>query len=52
METAVWVMQPGTKQEVLNRFKHFLKTYIDNKGNTLYMDQLRRMCEGNLLVLI
>ena len=46
MPTSKWVVTPGTKQEILNRFKNFLKSYTDAKGNRLYMERIRRMCEG------
>eukprot|EP00096_Caligus_rogercresseyi_P010202 TRINITY_DN362_c0_g1_i5.p1 TRINITY_DN362_c0_g1~~TRINITY_DN362_c0_g1_i5.p1 ORF type:complete len:907 (-),score=296.92 TRINITY_DN362_c0_g1_i5:299-3019(-) len=37
----------GPRTEVYNRFKNFLRTYIDGRGQTLYKEKVRNMCEEN-----
>jgi DNA replication licensing factor MCM2 len=32
--------------EILNRFKNFLRTYTDSKGNAIFKEKIRHMCEG------
>ena len=42
-----WVSLLGPRTEIYNRFKNFLRTYVsDRKGNSLYKDKIRQMCEG------
>ena len=40
-----YVTQIGPRTECANRFKNFLKTYVDAKGSTLYREKIRQMCE-------
>ncbi|XP_050717244.1 DNA replication licensing factor mcm2-like [Eriocheir sinensis] len=42
-----WVSKVGPRTEVYNRFKNFLRTYVNDKGNNLYKDKIRQMCEEN-----
>lgn len=42
-----YVTQIGPRTECANRFKNFLKTYVDAKGHNLYKEKIRHMCEGN-----
>lgn len=42
-----WVSLLGPKTEIANRFKNFLKTYVDDKGQHVYRDRMNRMCEQN-----
>lgn len=49
MTIQAWVQMPGTKNEIFNRFRHFLKTYEDFKGNKIYEERILRMCERKLL---
>uniref|UniRef100_A0A0N7ZC12 DNA replication licensing factor MCM2 n=1 Tax=Scylla olivacea TaxID=85551 RepID=A0A0N7ZC12_SCYOL len=42
-----WVSKLGPRTEVYNRFKNFLRTYVNDKGNNLYKDKIRQMCEEN-----
>ena len=43
-----WVSLLGPRTEIYNRFKNFLRTYVsDRRGNNLYKDKIRQMCEGN-----
>ena len=43
-----WVTKLGPRTEIYNRFKNFLRTYVDEKGHKLYMEKIRQMCEGEL----
>ena len=40
-----YVSQIGPRTECANRFKNFLKTYVDSKGHNLYKEKIRHMCE-------
>ncbi|KAF0294254.1 DNA replication licensing factor mcm2 [Amphibalanus amphitrite] len=42
-----WVTKLGPRTEIYNRFKNFLRTYVDEKGHKLYMEKIRQMCEEN-----
>ncbi|XP_064094759.1 DNA replication licensing factor mcm2-like [Macrobrachium nipponense] len=42
-----WVSMLGPRHEIYNRFKNFLRTYVNDKGNNLYKDKIRQMCEEN-----
>ncbi|EEC03693.1 MCM2 protein, putative, partial [Ixodes scapularis] len=42
-----WVTQLGPKTEIYNRFKNFLRTYVDERGHNLYKEKIRQMCEEN-----
>lgn len=37
----------GPRTEIYNRFKSFLRTFTDEKGQHKYRDVIRRMCEQN-----
>lgn len=41
-----WVSLLAPRTEILNRFKNFIRTYTDSKGNAIYKEKLRHMCEG------
>lgn len=43
-----WVTQLGPKTEIYNRFKNFLRTFVDERGHNLYKEKIRQMCEGVL----
>lgn len=45
--TKEWVSMLGPRTEIANRFKSFLRTFIDDKGTYTYRDKIRRMCEQN-----
>jgi len=38
---------PGPRKEVYNRFRNFLRTYVDDKGTNLYQEKIREMCQRN-----
>lgn len=42
-----WVQMMGPRTEIVNRFKSFLRTYVNSKGQYVYKERLRRMCENN-----
>ncbi|XP_055541347.1 DNA replication licensing factor Mcm2 [Wyeomyia smithii] len=42
-----WVSMLGPRTEIANRFNSFLRTFVDNKGQYVYRDRIRRMCEQN-----
>ncbi|KAH9363911.1 hypothetical protein HPB48_003202 [Haemaphysalis longicornis] len=42
-----WVTQLGPKTEIYNRFKNFLRTFVDERGHNLYKEKIRQMCEEN-----
>lgn len=44
-----WVTMLGPRTEIKNRFKSFLRTYVNDKGVYIYKDKIRRMCENNLV---
>lgn len=42
-----WVCMVGPRTEIMNRFKNFLRTYVNNKGNYVYKERIRMMCQNN-----
>lgn len=42
-----WVVMMGPRTEIANRFKNFLRTYVNSKGQYVYKEKMRRMCENN-----
>ncbi|XP_035227387.1 DNA replication licensing factor MCM2-like isoform X2 [Stegodyphus dumicola] len=42
-----WVTLIGPRTEIYNRFKNFLRTFVDSKGHNLYREKIRQMCEDN-----
>lgn len=42
-----WVSMLGPSTEIANRFKNFLRNYVNSKGQYVYKDRIRRMCENN-----
>lgn len=45
--TKEWVSMLGPRTEIANRFKSFLRTFVDENGQYTYRDAIRRMCEKN-----
>lgn len=45
--TKEWVSMLGPRTEIANRFKNFLRTFVDEKKHQKYRDRVRRMCEQN-----
>lgn len=46
-----WVIMIGPRTEIANRFKNFLRTYVNSKGQYIYKEKIRRMCENNQVIL-
>lgn len=42
-----WVVQVGPRTEIANRFKNFIRTFVNSKGQYIYKEKIRRMCENN-----
>ena len=42
-----WVSMLAPRTEIYNRFKNFLRTFVDPKGHNLYKEKIRQMVEGN-----
>ncbi|XP_048244361.1 DNA replication licensing factor mcm2-like [Haliotis cracherodii] len=42
-----WVTMLAPKTEIKNRFKNFLRTYVDQKGHNVYREKIRQMVEAN-----
>ncbi|KAG5894081.1 hypothetical protein JTB14_003938 [Gonioctena quinquepunctata] len=42
-----WVIMMGPRTEIANRFKNFLRTFVNNRGQYVYKEKIRRMCENN-----
>lgn len=42
-----WVCMMGPRTEIMNRFKNFLRTYVNNKGQYVYKERIRMMCQNN-----
>jgi DNA replication licensing factor MCM2 len=45
-----WVSMLGPKTEIKNRFKNFLRTFVDQKGHNIYREKIRQMVEGSVNV--
>lgn len=46
-----WVVMIGPRTEIANRFKNFLRTYVNSRGQYVYKEKIRRMCENNQVML-
>ena len=42
-----WVALAGPRKEVYNRFRNFLRTYVDDRGTNLYHEKIKAMCQKN-----
>lgn len=42
-----WVSMLAPRTEIFNRFKNFLRTFVDEKGHNLYKEKIRQMVEAN-----
>lgn len=47
MNNKDWLSQRATKNEIRNRFKNLLKTYVDEAGRSVFKEKLRTMTELN-----
>jgi len=46
-----WVNLAAPRLEIKNRFKQFLKTFCDERGDNVYRTKIRQMCENNKMSL-
>lgn len=42
-----WVSMLAPRTEIANRFKNFLRSFVNSKKQYVYKDKIRRMCENN-----
>ena len=42
-----WVCMMAPRTEIVNRFKNFLRTYVNVKNHYVYKERIRRMVENN-----
>ena len=42
-----WVSMQAPRLEIKNRFKQFLRTFVDDQGHSVYREKIKQMCEGN-----
>lgn len=47
MSNKEWLSQRATRNEIRNRFKNLLKTYVDATGRSVFREKLRTMTELN-----
>jgi len=47
-----WVSMLAPRTEIKNRFKNFLRTYVDEKGHNVYKEAIRKMVENNATSLV
>ena len=40
-----WVSMAAPRAEIKNRFKSFLRSYVDENGVNVYKERIRQMCE-------
>jgi len=44
---ADWVTMESPRREIYRRFKLFLKTFVDNRGNNVHAEKIKHMCQTN-----
>ncbi|XP_031573704.1 DNA replication licensing factor mcm2-like [Actinia tenebrosa] len=42
-----WVSMAAPRLEIKNRFKQFLRTFVDDQGHSVYREKIKQMCEAN-----
>lgn len=47
MSVIEWVQQPATRQEIKNRFKAFLRTFLDENDKSVYAERIIQMAREN-----
>merc|ERR1719175_137886 len=47
MSIREWVAMNAPRREVYNRFRNFLRTYVNQKGTNLYQEKIKEMCQKN-----
>ncbi|CAD5117548.1 DgyrCDS6310 [Dimorphilus gyrociliatus] len=43
----IWVTMEATKQEIMNRFKNILRTYLNQQGKNYFKEKIKAMVEAN-----
>ena len=41
-----WVSMQAPRLEIKNRFKQFLRSFVDDQGHSVYREKISQMCEG------
>ena len=41
-----WVSMQAPRLEIKNRFKQFLRSFVDDQGHSVYREKIQQMCEG------
>ena len=41
-----WASMAAPRMEIYNRFRNFLRTFVDAKGHNLFKERIRQMVEG------
>ena len=44
-----WVSMQAPRLEIKNRFKQFLRSFVDDQGHSVYREKISQMCEGRML---
>ena len=47
LPTCEWVSKAAPRREIKNRFKHFLRTFVDSKGDNVFFRKIQDMCSHN-----
>lgn len=47
MSVIEWVQQPATRQEIKNRFRAFLRTFLDENDRNVYAERIMQMAREN-----
>jgi len=47
LPTCEWVTKAAPRREIKNRFKHFLRTFVDEKGENVFFRKIQDMCSHN-----
>jgi DNA replication licensing factor MCM2 len=42
-----WIVMEAPRKEIARRFRNFLASYVDSKGNCIYAERIRNMCAAN-----
>ncbi|XP_065339105.1 DNA replication licensing factor Mcm2 [Cloeon dipterum] len=46
--TKEWVSMLGPSTEISNRFKNFLRNFVNDQGQFVFRERMRKMCESNM----
>ncbi|KAJ1674924.1 MCM DNA helicase complex subunit, partial [Spiromyces aspiralis] len=44
---ASWINEPGPRQTITREFRHFLLSYVDEQGASVYGERIRKLGENN-----